>query len=82
MSTVIEHQADCGWAVRRNGTILLRTASDSEHQAMGNGLVLIFGAPVDQIDWARPADIRSAWAACLAASDEDIDIIRCRAIVE
>ncbi len=76
----IEQGADKGWAVRRNGTILLRTASDTEWQAMGNGLVLVFDIRACFVDFADPDLIRDAWAERVAKSVEEIKIVRCQGV--
>lgn len=77
---VIEPNADAGFAVRRNGTLLIRTASETDWQAMGNGLVLVFHADSNLINWAHPASVTAAWVECVERSGEDIQIVPCRVI--
>ena len=79
-SVMIEQDADIGYAVRRNGTILLRTASDTDWQAMGNGLVLVFDADPQMIDWAAPAQVRRAWQECVDNAPDELQIVRVRAV--
>jgi hypothetical protein len=78
IAITIEPEADAGFAVKRNGILLIRTASETEWQAKGNGLVLVFGADPAQIDWAHPEDVRAAWAKCVEREGEDIEIVPCR----
>lgn len=76
----IEQGADRGFAVRRNGIVLLRTATETDWQAMGNGLVLVFGADPSRVDFLDPSSIRSIWLNCIAHTDERIEIVSVRAI--
>lgn len=80
MMILIEDAADRGFAVRRNGTILLRTATNTAAQAMGNGLVLLFGADPQMIDWADPDRIEVAWAEAVRRSIDTLQIVECRAV--
>jgi hypothetical protein len=81
LGPLIEHAADCGFAVKRNGVILLRTASETMTAAMGNGLVLLFGANAAHIDWAAEPTIRHAWESCIArCPTEQLEIVRVKAV--
>jgi hypothetical protein len=77
---LIEHEADCGFAVKRNGVVLLRTATETKPAAMGNGLVLLFGANPALIDWVDEPTIRRAWEECLQRTNEQLEIVRVRAV--
>jgi len=75
-----EKPADHGFAVKRDGLLLLRTASDTPHQAMGNGLCLVFGFEPYAVDWQDPAWIRAAWEFETELSAFVLEIVQCRAV--
>jgi len=77
---VIEQGGDRGFAVKRNGTLMIRTASENDWQAMGNGLVLVFGANPQVIDWAFPGAVEKAWSRCVEQSDDVLEIVACRVV--
>lgn len=80
MTIMQEVPADHGFAVKRDGLLLLRTASDTPHQAMGNGLCLVFGCDPYKIDWQDPAWIKAAWEFEAELSAFVLEIVPCRAV--
>ena len=76
----LEQGAETGWAVKRNGTVLIRTATETPVQAKGNGLVLIFDARPDIVDWSSPENITNCWDACDRQSADQLEIVPCRVV--
>lgn len=78
MAIILEQGSDRGWAVRRNGILLIRTATETDWQAMLNGLVLVFNVDPQQVNYATPEQARAAWSECIKHTDEILEIAECR----
>jgi len=71
---------DEGYAVRRDGVLLLRTASDTRHQAICNGLVLLFDADIAATNNTSPEILDQIWDHLEEVHSNSLKIVRCRAI--
>lgn len=71
---------DEGFAVKLDGKLLLRTASDTPEQAMMNGAVLLFGADPATVNTTAQHVLEAVWNHFVEVSGSDIQIVRCKAI--
>ena len=71
---------DEGYAVRYNGVLLLRTASDTPHQARCNGAVLLFDADPLTVNDTAPYVLEAVWNHFVKQSGGDMQIVACKAI--
>lgn len=71
---------DEGWAVRRDGVILLRTASDTRRQAIMNGLVLLFEGDIQTINNTATSILEHLWSHIEAVNEGSLELVRCKAI--
>lgn len=73
-----------GYAVKLDGKLSLRTASDEEHAAMINGLVLFFGVDPRITGHWTEAVIREIWADGVSrcCDKHKVEIVKVRIIEE